>query len=83
MDYDLKLGLRAKDIGAEIAFGVGVGYCLLDDLDEVAILTAKIDKACLSTDRQAGDDGAFDDRVRIMQEDEVIFAGARAQIRRR
>src|SRR5579859_3759747 len=72
----MKLGFAAEDVFAEKALGIGVCYCLLHDLDEVAIFAAQIDEAHLRADSEAGDDGAFDDRVGVVQEDEVVFAGA-------
>ena len=74
---DLEFGFGAEDVLAQEALGVGIGDGLLHDLEQVAVLAAQIDEADLGADGEAGDDGAFDDRVRIVQEDEVIFAGAR------
>ena len=68
--------LFAEDVFAEEALGVGVGDGFFDDLEEVAVLAAKIDEAHLRADGEAGDHGAFDDGVRVMEEDDVILAGA-------
>ena len=56
---------------------VGIGNGLLHDLEQVAILAAQIDEAHLRADGETGDDGAFNDRMRIVQKDQVVFAGAR------
>ena len=43
---------------------------------QVAILAAQVDEAHLRANREAGDHRSLDDRVRIVQEDDVVFAGA-------
>ncbi len=68
--------LDAEDVLAEEALGVGVGDGALDDVEEVAILAAQIDEAHLRADGEAGDHGAFDDGVRVFEEDDVVLAGA-------
>ncbi len=73
---DVEVEAGAEDVLAEEALGVGVGDGLLHDLEQVAILAAQIDEADLRADGEAGDHGAFDDRVRVVQEDDVILAGA-------
>ena len=73
---DVEVDAGAEDVLAEKALGVGVGDGLFDDLEQVAILAAQIDEAQLRADGEAGDHGAFDDRVRIVEEDDVILAGA-------
>ncbi len=55
---------------------VSVGDRLLHDLDQVAILAAQIDVAGLGADGESGNHDAFDDGVRIVLEDEAVFAGA-------
>ncbi len=73
---DVEVDAGAEDVFAEEALRVGIGDGLLDDLEEVAILAAQIDEAHLRADGEAGDHGAFDDGVRVVQEDDVVFAGA-------
>ena len=73
---DLEFGVGAEDVLAEKALGVGVGDGLLHDFEQIAILAAQIDEAQLRADGQAGDDGAFNDGVGIVQKDQVVFAGA-------
>ncbi len=74
---DLKLRLAAEDILAQEAFCMGICDGLLPtDLKQVAVLAAQVDEAHLGADSEAGDDGAFNDRVRVVQEDQVILAGA-------
>ena len=45
---------------------VGLGDGALHDLEQIAVLAAQIDEAHLRADGEAGDDGAFDDGVRIV-----------------
>ena len=73
---DLEFGFGAEDVFAEKAALVGVGDGAFHDFEEVAILAAQIDEAHLRADGEAGDDGAFDDGVRIVKKDQMIFAGA-------
>ncbi len=73
---DLEFSFGAEDVLAEKAAIVGVGDGALHDLEEIAVLAAQINEAHLRADGEAGDDGAFDDGVGIVQEDEVILAGA-------
>src|SRR6187402_49563 len=68
--------LMAKDILAEIALRVRVGYGLFHDLQEIAILSAQIDEAHLRADRQAGDHRAFDHGMRIVKKYDVVLAGS-------
>ena len=74
---DLEFGIGAEDVLAQKALGVGVGDGLLHDLEQIAIFAAQIDEAHLRADGEARDDGSFDHGVRIVQEDQVILAGAR------
>jgi hypothetical protein len=73
---DVEVDAGAEDVFAEEASGVGIGHGFFDDLEEVAVLAAQIDEAELRADGQASDHGAFDDGVRIFEEDDVVFAGA-------
>ena len=73
---DVEVDAAAEDVFAEEALGVGVGYGLLHDLEEVAVFAAQIDEAELGADGEAGDHGAFDDGVGVFEEDDVVFAGA-------
>ena len=55
---------------------VGVGDGLFDDLQQVAVLAAEIDEAQLGADGEPGDHGAFDDGMRVFEEDDMVLAGA-------
>ena len=65
---DLEFGTGAEDVLAEKAAIVGVGDGALHDFEQVAILAAQVDEAHLRADGEAGDDGAFNDGVGIVQE---------------
>ncbi len=73
---DLELDAGAEDVLAQKAALVGIGDGALHDFEKVAIFAAQIDKAHARAHRQAGDDGAFDHGMRIVQEDQVILAGS-------
>ncbi len=73
---DLEFGAGAEDVLAQKAAIVGVGDGALHDFEQIAVLAAQVDEAHLRADGEAGDDGAFNDSVRIVQKDQVIFAGA-------
>ncbi len=73
---DVEIDARAEDVLADEAARVSVGNGLLHDLDQVAIFAAQIDVAGLRADRERGDHHAFNDGVRIVLEDEAVFAGA-------
>ena len=73
---DLEFGFGPEDVFAEEALRVGIGDGLLHDLEEVAVFAAQVDEADLGADGEAGDDGSFNDGVRIVQEDQVVLAGA-------
>src|ERR1700761_81531 len=66
----------AKDVLAQDAALVALGKSTIHNLDEVAVLATQIDEAHLRPDGEAGDHGAFDDGMRIVQEDQVVFAGS-------
>src|SRR4051794_15951596 len=71
----IELLAGAKDVIAEKALGVGVVNRLLHDCEQVAILAADVDVSLLSANGKSGDDHAFDDRVRVLLEDQAVFAG--------
>ena len=74
---DLKFGLGAEDAFAEEATRVRIGYSLLHDLENVAVLSTQVDEAGLCAYGKAGDDCSLNDGMRIVKKDQVIFAGAR------
>ncbi len=76
MSDDVEVEAAAEDVFAEEAFGVGVGDGALHDCEEVPVFAAQIDEAHFGLDGEAGDDGAFDDGVGILLEDEAVLAGA-------
>src|SRR3954471_8164435 len=72
----IELLAGAKDVIAEKALGVGVVDRLLHDCEQVAILAADVDVSLLRADGESRDDHAFDDRVRVLLENQTVFAGA-------
>src|SRR5882724_3089769 len=72
----IKLLAGAKDVVAEEALSVGIVDRLLHDGEQIAVFAADIDISLLRADGEAGDNHALDDGVRILLEDEAVFAGA-------
>src|ERR1019366_5880701 len=66
----------AEDILAEKALRIGVLDRLLHDHRQVAILAANVDVAGMRTDRDGGNHHAFNDRVRVVLENQAVLAGA-------
>ena len=75
MPADVKILAAAKNVLAQIAFGVGVGNGLAHDVDQVPVFAANINKADFRADSQAGNNHAFNHRVRIVLQDRTVFAG--------
>ena len=61
---------------AETATRVGVGNGLAHDVDQVAVFAADVDESDLRPNREARNHHAFDDRVRIVLQDQTVLAGA-------
>ena len=66
----------AEDVLAQEALGVSIRDSLLHNVEKVAILAAQVDEAHLRADGEAGDHCAFDHRMRIFAEEDVVLAGA-------
>ena len=77
MPINIQIVSAAEDVLAEEALRVGVLDGLLHDHRQVAILTADVDVSRMRTDGERGDHDTFNDRVRIMFENQAVFAGAR------
>ena len=73
---DIEVEAGAEDVLAEEAFGIGLGDGALHDLEQVAVLAAQVDEAHFGLNGEAGDDRALDHRVRVLLENEAVFAGA-------
>ncbi len=58
------------------ASGVGVANRFLHDLQQISVLAANVDVAALRAHGQRADHDAFDHRVRIVLENQAVFAGA-------
>ena len=76
MPVDLEVASAAEDVFAKEAFGIGIADRFLHDYREIAVLTADVNVAAGRAHRQSCDDDAFDDGVRIVLEDQAVFAGA-------
>ena len=74
---DLKFSLTAEDVLAQKSFDVGVSDSSFHNFEQITVLAAQIDEAQLGSNGQPGDNRAFNHRVRIVEEDQVILAGAR------
>ena len=66
----------AENILAKKSLGVGVFDRLLHDDRQIAILAAYVDISGMRTDRDGGNHDAFDDRVRIVFENQAVLAGS-------
>ncbi len=77
MPVDVEVVSAAENVLAEKAARVSVGDRLLHDLEQIAILAANVDVSGMRADGDAGDHHAFDHRVRIVLENQPVFAGAR------
>ena len=74
---EVEIEAGAVNVLAQIALRVGFGDGAVHDLDQVAILAANVDVAGVRIDRQAGDQHAFDQLVRIVLHQQAVLAGAR------
>ena len=63
---DLEFAFGAEDILAQKSAIVGIGDGALHDFQEIAVLAAQIDEAHFRTDSEAGNNGAFNNGVRIV-----------------
>src|SRR4051812_31692509 len=66
----------AEDVVTKKSLGVSVVNRLLHYGEQVAILAADVDVSLLCANGESGDDHAFDDRVRVLLEDQAVFAGS-------
>ena len=77
MPINFKVASASEDVFAKKAFGVSVGNRLLHNLQQIPILTANIDVAGLRANRESRDHDAFNHRMRIVFENQAVFARAR------
>ena len=73
---DVEVQPRPKNILTEEALRVSIRNSLLHNLQQIPVFAAQIDKAKLRPNRKSRDHRAFNDGVRIFEEDHVILAGA-------
>ncbi len=76
MPIDVELASAAENVFTQKAARIGISQRLAHDVHQVAVFAANVNVACLRTHRQAGNHHAFDHRMRIMFEDQAVFAGA-------
>src|SRR5437660_659614 len=76
MPVDLEVASAAKNVFAKEAFGIGVADRLLHDDGEITIFAPDVDVSAGRTHSQSGDDDAFDDGMRIVLENQPVFAGS-------
>ena len=72
----VKIEAAAEDVLAQDAALITLRQRPLRNLEKIAVLATEIDEAHLRADGQPGDHGAFDDGVRVVQEDQVVLACA-------
>src|SRR6185312_89527 len=65
-----------KNILAEKAPRIGIGNGLLHDLGKITILTANVDVTFVRADGDSSNHHAFDYGMRVMLEDQAVFACA-------
>src|SRR5437764_13824807 len=75
MPVNIEIFSAAEDVFAKIAFGVSIGEGFAHNVYQIAVFAANIDIAHLRAYRQSGDDYTFNDGMRIMLQDQAIFAG--------
>src|SRR5258708_5730977 len=73
---NVKIVSAAEDVLAEKAFGIGIAQRLLHDDREIPVLAANIDVSRVRPYRERGDHDTFDDGMRVMLENQTVFAGA-------
>ena len=73
---NVEIVAAAEDILAQETAGVGVGNRLLHDFQQIAIFASDIDVAGVRTDRQSRDHRSLDHGVRVVLENQAVFAGA-------
>src|ERR1700733_518807 len=72
----VKIEGAAEDVLAQDAALITLRQRPLRNLEKIAVLATEIDETHLRANGQPGDHGAFDDGVRVVQEDQVVLAGA-------
>src|SRR5207245_2931030 len=77
MPVHIEVAPAAENVFAYEAARIGIGERLLHDFGKIAVLASDVDVAYGRPDGQSSDDHAFDHRMRIMLEDEPVFASSR------
>ena len=76
MPVNIEVIAAAENILAQEPACVGVGNRLLHDLQQIAVLATDVDVTGVRSDGDGGDHHAFDHSMRIVFEDQAVFAGA-------
>ena len=77
MPVHVKIVAAAKNVLAEEAARVGVLDRLLHDVGQITVLAANVDVTRVRTHSDPRNYDTFDYSMRVMLEDQPIFAGAR------
>src|SRR5262252_7322305 len=76
MPVHVKVASAAKDVLADESLGIGILDRLLHDDRKVAVFATDVDVSAFRPDRESGNHHTFDHRVRIVLEDQAVFASA-------
>ena len=74
---EVEVEAGALDVLAQPAARVRFGDGLVHDVDQVAVLAADVDVARVRIHREARDQAAFDQLVRVVLDQDAVLAGAR------
>src|SRR5207247_8669112 len=77
MPVHVEVAPAAKNVFAEEASRIGIGKRSLHDFGKIPVLASDVDVTCVRSDGQPSNDHAFDHSMRIMLEDEPVFASSR------
>src|SRR5437667_11173493 len=77
MPVHVEVAPAAKNVFAEEASRIGIGKRSLHDFGKIPVLASDVDVTCVRSDSQPSDDHSFDYCMRIMLEDEPVFASSR------
>src|SRR6185312_1510373 len=76
MPIDFKILAAAEDVFAHKAPGARIGNRLTHDVNQVTIFATDVHVANFCSHGQPGDDYTFNHSMRIVLQDQAVFAGA-------
>src|ERR1700757_719228 len=76
MPVNVEIASAAENVLAQKSLRVGVLDRLLHDVRQIAVFAANVDVSAVRADGQTGNDYAFDHRMRIVLENQTVFASA-------